>query len=81
MGPVNAIDDRLLRTHFSTHAGDYDRYAAVKKRVVTHLVARLTAAGAPATGALLDIGTGTGALAASPRNPAVRRRCPPPAVS
>jgi malonyl-CoA O-methyltransferase len=65
MGPVNAIDNQLVRAHFSAHAGDYDRYAAVQKRVVTHLVAQLTAARMPLTGALLDIGTGTGALAAA----------------
>jgi malonyl-CoA O-methyltransferase len=63
MGPVNAIDGRLLRSHFSSHAGDYDRYAAVQKRVVTHLAARLTATGT-LTGLVLDVGTGTGALAA-----------------
>lgn len=62
MGPVSAIDGRLLRTHFSAHAGDYDRYAAVQKRVVADLVARLTATG-PLQGLALDIGTGTGALA------------------
>jgi len=62
MGPVSAIDGRLLRTHFSRHAGDYDRYAAVQKRVVAHLAARLAASG-PLTGLVLDVGTGTGALA------------------
>lgn len=62
MGPVSAIDGRLLRTHFSTHAGDYDRYAAVQKRVAADLAARLAASG-PLTGLVLDIGTGTGALA------------------
>lgn len=62
MGPVSVIDGRLLRTHFSRHAGDYDRYAAVQKRVVSHLAARLAATG-PLTGLVLDIGTGTGALA------------------
>jgi malonyl-CoA O-methyltransferase len=63
MGPVSAIDGHLVRTHFSRHAGDYDRYAAVQKRVVTHLATRLAATG-PLTGLVLDIGTGTGALAA-----------------
>jgi malonyl-CoA O-methyltransferase len=62
MGPVSAIDGRLLRTHFSSHAGDYDRYALVQKRVVAQLAARLTATG-PLTGLVLDVGTGTGALA------------------
>ncbi len=65
MGPVNALNNQLVRSHFSAHAGDYDRYAAVQKRVVTHLVARLAEAGGADTGPLLDIGTGTGALAAA----------------
>jgi malonyl-CoA O-methyltransferase len=63
MGPVSAIDGRLLRAHFSSHAGDYDCYALVQKRVVADLAARLTATG-PLTGLVLDVGTGTGALAA-----------------
>lgn len=63
MGPVNAIDGRLLRSHFSSHAGDYDCYALVQKRVVADLAARLTASG-PLTGLVLDVGTGTGALTA-----------------
>ena len=63
MGPVSAIDGRLLRTHFSTHAGDYDSYARVQKRVVATLAARLAVTG-PLNGLVLDIGTGTGALAA-----------------
>lgn len=62
MGPVSAIDGRLLRAHFSQHAGDYDRYAAVQKRVVARLAAQLTASG-PLAGLVLDVGTGTGALA------------------
>lgn len=64
MGPVSAIDGRLLRTHFSAHAGEYDRYAAVQKRVVSELAARLVDSG-PLHGLVLDIGTGTGALAAA----------------
>jgi malonyl-CoA O-methyltransferase len=64
VGPVSAIDGRLLRTHFSAHAGEYDRYAAVQKRVVSELAARLVASG-PLDGLVLDIGTGTGALAAA----------------
>jgi malonyl-CoA O-methyltransferase len=63
MGPVSRIDGRLLRAHFSAHAGDYDRYAAVQKRVVSHLCGRIAANG-PLTGLVLDVGTGTGALAA-----------------
>jgi malonyl-CoA O-methyltransferase len=64
VGPVNAIDGRLLRTHFSQHANDYDRYALVQQRVVTHLAARLCACDPP-SGLLLDVGTGTGALVAA----------------
>jgi malonyl-CoA O-methyltransferase len=63
MGPVSRIDGRLLRAHFSAHASEYDRYAAVQKRVVADLAGRLAASG-PLTGLVLDIGTGTGALAA-----------------
>lgn len=64
MGPVRAIDGRLLRRHFSSHAGDYDRYARVQKRVVADLCRRLDAY-APLGGLALDVGTGTGALAAT----------------
>jgi malonyl-CoA O-methyltransferase len=63
MGPVSAIDGHLLRAHFSAHAGEYDRFALVQKRVVTHLAARLTGS-VPLHGLVLDVGTGTGALAA-----------------
>jgi len=62
MGPVRAIDGRLLRAHFSAHAGEYDRYAAVQKRVVAQLCSRIADSGA-LTGLVLDVGTGTGALA------------------
>lgn len=64
MGPVNAIDGRLLRNHFSVHACDYDSYAQVQQRVVARLVAQLADTG-PLTGLVLDVGTGTGALAAA----------------
>ena len=62
MGPVKAIDSNAMRGNFSNHAGDYDSYASVQKRVVTIL--RDTMAGTvPLKGPLLDVGTGTGALA------------------
>ena len=64
MGPVNPIDGRLLRTHFSAHAGEYDRYSMVQKRVVAQLAARL-AATVELSGLVLDVGTGTGALSAA----------------
>lgn len=63
MGPVSAIDGHLVRAHFSAHADDYDRYALVQKRVVTRLAANL-AGSVTLSGLVLDVGTGTGALAA-----------------
>jgi len=62
MGPVKAIDGRLVRSHFSAHAGEYDLYAAVQKRAIAHLCEQLDGEGAP-VGRLLDVGTGTGGLA------------------
>lgn len=64
MGPIQAIDSLRVRGNFSSHADDYDSYASVQKRVVALLRERWWAAVRPA-GRLLDIGTGTGALAAS----------------
>jgi len=69
MGPVSQIDRQLMRGNFSAHADDYDSYAAVQLRVVGHLSAQLAAQPA-AEGVLLDIGTGTGALAATIRHAA-----------
>lgn len=69
MGPVSQIDRQLMRWNFSAHADDYDSYAAVQQRVVGHLSARLAVQPA-AEGVLLDIGTGTGALAAAIRHAA-----------
>jgi len=63
VGPVSAIDGHLLRAHFSAHAGEYDRYALVQKRVVGQLAAHLPGNGL-LHGLVLDVGTGTGALAA-----------------
>ena len=62
MGPVKAIDARRMRSNFSAQAGRYDRYAAVQRRVVAELCARMDRFG-PLTGPVLDVGTGTGALA------------------
>ncbi len=64
MVPVKAIDRQRLRKNFSVHAEEYDTYAAVQKRVVDYLGRELTRLGAP-DGPILDIGTGTGALAAA----------------
>ncbi|MCK4507856.1 MAG: methyltransferase domain-containing protein, partial [Desulfuromonadales bacterium] len=49
--------------NFSNHAGDYDRYASVQKRVVELLFQKLSAF-EKNSGVCLDVGTGTGALAA-----------------
>ena len=62
MGPVKAIDSTRMRGNFSNHAGDYDSYASVQQRVVELLSS--TVQRFPLNpGALLDVGTGTGALA------------------
>lgn len=55
------IDRKLMRGNFSEHAGDYDSYALVQKRVVELLKEKL--AEEDLHGSLLDVGTGTGALA------------------
>jgi len=55
------IDRSRVRQHFSCHAGEYDRYALVQKRVVEGLLERLPAAEPPA-GTILEVGTGTGVL-------------------
>lgn len=62
MVPIKAIDSEQMRGNFSNHAGDYDRYASVQKRVVELLYHKLSTFG-KRTGVLLDVGTGTGALA------------------
>lgn len=55
------VDCGRVRQHFSCHAGDYDRYAVVQKRVVEGLLSRLRAVGS-VTGPVLEVGTGTGVL-------------------
>jgi malonyl-CoA O-methyltransferase len=67
MGPFKAIDSALMRGHFSRHADEYDSYASVQKRVVALMRARMSevlALSPAAEGMILDVGTGTGALAA-----------------
>lgn len=64
MGPIQAIDSTRVRGNFSSHAGDYDSYASVQKRVVAILRECWSATIRP-PGVLLDVGTGTGALAAA----------------
>lgn len=50
-----------VRRNFSAHAGEYDHYAQVQKRVAEALLARLSVEAAWA-GPVLDLGTGTGEL-------------------
>jgi len=64
MVPIKAIDCERMRGNFSSHAGDYDRYASVQRRVVELLCDRLPRF-PDEPGRLLDVGTGTGALAAA----------------
>lgn len=56
------LDSSQIRRHFSAHADDYDRYARVQKLVATRLVELALDGASPE--AALDIGTGTGAVAA-----------------
>lgn len=63
MVPIRAIDSGHMRGNFSNHAGDYDRYASVQKRVV-ELLHRKLSLFEKKSGVMLDVGTGTGALAA-----------------
>ncbi len=62
MAPIRAIDRLQMRGNFSSQAIIYDRYASVQKRVVALLGSRLQALDAE-PGLVLDVGTGTGALA------------------
>ncbi|MEJ2199881.1 MAG: methyltransferase domain-containing protein [Desulfuromonadaceae bacterium] len=55
------IDGHRVRRQFSRHAGDYDAYAVVQKRVVEGLLERLRQTGS-LTGPVLEVGTGTGLL-------------------
>ncbi len=64
MVPVKAIDSQRVRGNFSEHAGNYDSYASVQKRVVKLLCGTLKD-NVLLEGPLLDVGTGTGALTAA----------------
>ena len=63
MIPMGAIDDICMRGNFSCHAADYDSYALVQKRVVELLCGKISAFKTE-SGFHLDVGTGTGTLAA-----------------
>jgi malonyl-CoA O-methyltransferase len=58
----STLDCAQIRRHFSAHADEYDRYAKVQKNVADQLVCM--AAAEPIHGAVLDVGTGTGAVGA-----------------
>jgi malonyl-CoA O-methyltransferase len=67
MVPIKAIDSSRMRGNFSSHASGYDSYASVQKRVVEILCHQLFEH-ACLDGLLLDVGTGTGALASAIRH-------------
>lgn len=57
-----SIDSRRVQANFSGQAHFYDRYALVQKRVVERLLLLLAQQATP-QGLVLEVGTGTGALA------------------
>lgn len=57
------VEVRRVRQHFSRHAEEYDRYAVVQKSVVQRLLGLLPPLNTT-SGPVLDLGTGTGELAA-----------------
>lgn len=61
MSAVAAVDMRQVRRHFDLHAGEYDGYAVVQKRVVERLVELVGDCGG-GEGPVLEIGSGTGWL-------------------
>lgn len=58
---AQTLDTRQVRHHFSDHAGEYDLYARVQKRVAHRLVDLVS--DKPVSGPVLDVGTGTGEVA------------------
>lgn len=63
MTPPEIVSE-LMRRHFSAHAGEYDRYAVVQKGVAATLVDLLPGGISAEAGPVLDLGVGTGELAA-----------------
>ncbi len=68
MTPV--VDIERVRRNFARHAGEYDRFAVVQKRVVDNLLDLLCMEKRP-VGNVLDVGSGTGWLTAR-----LLERCP-----
>lgn len=64
MVPIKDIDSGRMRGNFSSHAVNYDSYASVQKRVVSMLCDKMASIEI-GPGLTLDVGTGTGALAAA----------------
>jgi malonyl-CoA O-methyltransferase len=56
------LDKRLVKMHFSANAGNYDLYAHVQKKMALRLEEYAELKGGDSTGAILDIGSGTGYL-------------------
>lgn len=56
-----AIDKQQVRQHFSSHAGEYNRYARIQQRVVERLVALLEQQPRGLSSGL-EVGSGTGLL-------------------
>ena len=63
MVPIKSLDRRRVRSNFAAHASDYDQYANVQKHVA-HRLAEEFSDYQLQEGPILDIGTGTGLLAA-----------------
>ncbi|MFA5516885.1 MAG: methyltransferase domain-containing protein [Desulfuromonadales bacterium] len=55
------LDAEQVQRNFSRQAGQYDRYAAVQRRVIDRLL-QLLLEGGPVAGPALEIGAGTGRL-------------------
>lgn len=58
---MNRVDKRKVAAAFSRQAHQYDDHAALQRRVVARLLARIEAV-APTPSSALDVGTGTGSV-------------------